>query len=133
MSSCKADCESLMSAVLPVAEQMLTEHGELQPFGSTMSSEGVIVQLGGWRAGAHAADADLVAEFETSFRDGAARGELKATALLCSSSTKDSVAVRLDHREQYSIVVTFPYHFTPAGELVIEEPSAAEGAHGIFG
>lgn len=122
-----------MSAVLPVAEQMLTEHRELQPFGSTMSSEGVIVQVGGWRVGAHAADADLLAELEASFRDGAARGELKATALLSTNSAKDAALVRLDHREAYSIVVTFPFHFTDAGELVIDEPFAAEGAHGIFG
>jgi hypothetical protein len=122
-----------MSAVLPVAEQMLTEHRALQPFGSTMSSDGTIVQLGGWRAEAHASDPELIAEFEASFRDGAARGELKATALLCSSAAQDSVAVRLDHREEYSIVVTFPYHFTAAGELVIEEPFAAPGVHGIFG
>ena len=121
-----------MSAVLPVAEQMLTEHRELQPFGSTMSLDGVIVQVGGWRVEAHAPDAELLAEFEVSFRDGATRGELRATALLCSSSAKDSVTVRLDHREQYSIVVTFPYHFTAAGELVIEEPFAGEGSHGIF-
>ena len=122
-----------MSAVLPVAEQMLTEHRELQPFGSTMSSDGVIVQVGGWRTTAHAPDAELVAGFEASFRDGAARGELKATALLVASPAKDSVAVRLDHRENYSVVVTFPYHFTDAGELVIEEPFAGEGEHLIFG
>ncbi len=121
-----------MSAVLPVAEQMLTEHRELQPFGSTMSSDGVVVQVGGWRAEAHAPDADLIAEFEGSFRDGAARGELKATALVSCSAAKDAVEVRLDHREQYSIVVTFPYRFTDSGELVIEEPFAGEGAHGIF-
>jgi len=121
-----------MSAVLPVAEQMLTEHHEVQPFGSTMSSEGVVVQVGGWRVEAHASDAELIAEFEASFRDGAARGELKATALLASNPAKDSVSVRLDHREDYSIVVTFPYHFTDAGELVIEEPFAGEGTHGIF-
>ena len=32
-----------------------------------------------------------------------------------------------------SIVVTFPFHFTDAGELVIDEPFAGEGAHVIFG
>lgn len=132
MSSCKADCEALMSAVLPVAEQMLLEHRKLQPFGSTMSSDGAIVQLGGWQAEAGASDAQRLVEFEASFRDGAARGELRATALLCASAAQDSVAVRLDHREEYSVVVTFPYHFTAAGELVIEEPFAAPGVHGIF-
>ncbi|MEO7032349.1 MAG: hypothetical protein ABI335_00890 [Polyangiaceae bacterium] len=133
MASCKEDCEALMSTVLPVAEQMLTEHRELQPFGSTMSRDGAIVQVGGWRAAAHASDETLLAEFETSFRDGAARGELNATARLSAGAAKDSVLVRLDHREAYSIIVTFPFHFTDAGELVIDEPFAGEGAYEIFG
>lgn len=132
MASCKDDCEALMSAVLPVAEQSLTEHQQLRPFGSTLSTDGVMVQVGGFRFDEQASDQELIAEFEASFRDGAARGELRATALVSASAAKDCVTVRLDHRQQYSLVVTFPFHFTSTGELVIEEPFAAEGTHGIF-
>jgi hypothetical protein len=136
-SSCKDDCEALMSAVLPVAEQMLLEHGALQPFGSTMSSAGQIAQVGAWRDTPSASNAQLIADFETSFRDGAQRGELKATALVhlvpaVAPSTGDAVAVRLDHRDDYSIIVTFPYRFAKAGELVIEEPYAGVGESLIF-
>ena len=135
MTSCKDECEALMSAVLPIAEQMLTEQGQLRPFGSTLSSSGRIVQVGG-----DASDVDvdvdaaqLAREFEASFRDGAQRGELKATALVCArEGAQSAVLVHLDHRENYSIVVTFPYHFTAAGELSIDDPFAAEGAHKIF-
>jgi hypothetical protein len=137
MSSCKDDCEALMSAVLPVAEQMLTEHRTLQPFGSTMSSSGQITQVGGFSSAATASSEELVAQFAASFRDGAARGELRATALLhvvpaVAPSTGAAVAVRLDHRDDYSIIVTFPYHFSEAGELVIEEPYGGIGERVIF-
>ena len=137
MTSCKDECEALMSAVLPIAEQMLTEQGKLRPFGSTLSSSGRIVQVGGDAgAGAGAVDVDaaqLAREFEASFRDGAQRGELIATALVCArEGAQSAVLVHLDHRENYSIVVTFPYHFTAAGELSIGDPFAAEGAHKIF-
>ncbi len=137
MTRCKEDCEALMSAVLPVAEQILSEHRTLQPFGSTMSSAGEIVQVGGWSAEPLASSATQVAELEASFRDGAVRGELRATALLhvvpaVAPSTGEAVAVRLDHKDEYSIIVTFPYRFSEAGELVIEEPFAGVGESLIF-
>jgi hypothetical protein len=139
-SSCKDECEALMSAVLPVAERMLVEQRAFCPFGSTLSADGEIRQVGGWVGGAEPARAGLVAELETSFRDGAARGELTATALLEAvaiqsagkGEPENAVAIRLDHRDDYSIVVTFPYRFSASGEVVIDEPFASEGEHGIF-
>src|SRR5450432_1234901 len=139
-TSCKDDCEALMSAVLPTAERMLLEHRAFRPFASTLSAVGQNTQLGGWVDTAEPVSPELMAEFEASFRDGAARGELKATALLeCvavappgGSPLGNAIAIRLDHRDGYSIVVTFPYRFSAAGELVIDEPFASDGAHGIF-
>jgi hypothetical protein len=139
-STCKDECEALMSAVLPIAERMLVEHRALRAFGSTLSAAGQITQVGGWSGDAEPASPELVAEYEASFRDGALRGELKATALLEPVTVvppgmvepQNAVSIRLDHREDYSVVVTFPYRFSAAGELQIEEPFAAEGAHGIF-
>jgi len=129
-----------MSALLPVAEQMLSEHHELRPFGCTLSADDRITQVGGWSESASADDAALIAQFRASFRDGAARGELKATALSYSarstvpgkSAAQDAVFVHLNHRDDYSLVVTFPYHFALQGELVIEEPFANDGEHDVF-
>jgi hypothetical protein len=129
-----------MSAVLPVAERMLLEQRAFCPFGSTLSADGEVRQVGGWVDALEPVRAGLVAELETSFRDGAARGELTATALLEAvaipsagiGEPENAVAIRLDHRDDYSIVVTFPYRFSATGELVIDEPFASEGKHGIF-
>jgi hypothetical protein len=134
MATCKDDCEALMSEVLPVAEQMLTEHRTLQPFGSTMSSSGRIAHMGGYDAQRTVSDAELASEYEASFRDGAARGEIKASALVLGTTNdaQGSVEIRLDHLENYSLVVTFPYRFTAGGELVIDEPFASTGSHRIF-
>src|SRR4051794_35909236 len=140
MPSCKDECEALMSSVLPVAERMLLEHRAVRPFGSTLFADGRIAQVGGWGAGAEPVTAELLAEFEHSFRDGARRGELKATALLepvtivppGKSEPESAVSVRLDHRDAYSVVVTFPYRFSLTGELEIDEPFAVNGEYGIF-
>src|SRR3954470_10840886 len=108
MSSCKPDCESLMSAVLPDAERLLSEQRTLRPFGSTLSADDRIVAVG-VTSNSEAFDAAaLVLEFQNSFRDGAARGELKATALVYTARDERSdpplsvVRVNLDHRENYS-------------------------------
>jgi hypothetical protein len=140
MTSCKDDCEALMSAVLPAAERMLLEQRSFRPFGSTLSADGQITQVGGWVGGAGPTNDVSVAEFEQGFRDGAARGELKATALLepvevvppGKTAPQSAVSIRLDHRDEYSVVVTFPYRFLPDGALEIDEPFAVDGTHGIF-
>jgi len=140
IANCKDECETLMSAVLPLAEQMLSEHGTLRPFGSTLSTSDQVVDIGSASHGLVQDEASLLAEYRDSFREGAQRGELKATALVYAASSiapgaakpEWTVAVQLDHRDDYSIVVNFPYRFTETGELVIDEPFASEGEHKIF-
>jgi len=139
-TSCKEECEALMSAVLPAAEQMLSEHQLLRPFGCTLSADDRIAQVGGHTPAPTLDDASLIAQFREAFRDGALRGELKATALAYSAesavpgkvASQPAVFVHLNHRDNYSIVVTFPYHFSSQGELVIEEPFANDGEHDVF-
>jgi len=139
MANCKDECEALMAALLPTAEQLLSEHRVLHPFGCTLSVSDDITQVGGHGAPT-AADDTSISQFREAFREGASRGELKATALAYSAQTpvpgksalQDAVFVHLNHRDQYSIVVTFPYHFNAAGELVIEEPFANDGAYEVF-
>lgn len=129
-----------MSALLPVAEQMLSEQRALRPFGYTLSATDQIVQVGGFGVPSSADDVTLIAQFRETFRDGAVRGELKATALSYSGrstvpgtgAARDAVFVHLNHRDNYSLVVTFPYHFGVEGELVIEEPFANDGEHDVF-
>jgi hypothetical protein len=140
MTNCKDECEALMSALLPVAEQTLSEHRVLRPFGCTLSASDQITQVGGWSAPATQDDGTAIAQFRASFREGAARGELKATALSYSARTavpdqgaaRDAVFVHLNHRDNYSLVVTFPYYFGAQGELVIEEPFANDGEYDVF-
>ena len=42
------------------------------------------------------------------------------------------MSIRLDHRDDYSVVVTFPYRFLPGGELEFDEPFAVTGKNEIF-
>ncbi len=140
MANCKDECEALMSALLPVAERTLSEQRALQPFGCTLSASDQIVQVGGCPAVVALDDAAGIEQFRNSLREGAARGELKASALCYSAQSlvpgkaapQAAVFVHLNHRDKYSIVVTFPYHFGAEGELVIDEPFANDGEYDVF-
>lgn len=136
----KEDCEELMNLVVPFAQKMLQERRAFAPFGATMAPSG---QIAGAMAGAGDEKPDvnqLISVLELGFHQGASEGKYKATAIVVDmviippgkSAKQDGVAVRLDHREGYSVIVGFPYSFTDKGELVMETPFATEGAHQIF-
>ena len=136
----KADCEALLSALLPLAEQRLSEQRVLLPFGSALSSTDEVTEYeSGSALPLHLAE-PRIAELRERFRELAESGAIKASALAYSSSAaapagaepEHAVQILLDHRDDYSLVVTFPYHWS-GSELVIDEPHAAEGAHDIFG
>jgi hypothetical protein len=136
----KEECEELMNAVLPFAQEMLSKHREFYPFGGTMSPSGEIGQVGGWTGDEHPPSSELIKVLEEGFREGAGLGKYKATALVVDvravppgkSAKQDAIAVRLDHRDNYSVQVIFPYSFGPSGALQLEDPFAVPGEGRIF-
>jgi hypothetical protein len=136
----KDECEELMNLVVPFAQRMLKDRHAFAPFGATMAPSG---QINGAMAGPGAEKPDvdlLISLLELGFHQGAREGKYKATAIVVDmvvippgkSAKQDGVAVRLDHRDGYSVIVGFPYSFSNDGELVMEPPFATEGAHQIF-
>jgi hypothetical protein len=129
-----------MSSVVPFAEEMLARHREFYPFGGTMSASGEIAHMGGWTGDEHPPSEEIVALLEDGFREGAVQGRYKATALVVDvlvippgkSVKQDAIAVRLDHRDSYSVQVLFPYSFSSSGELLVEDPFAVKGEGRIF-
>jgi hypothetical protein len=140
VSDPKADCEDVMNVLMPFAEEMLTKHREFFPFGGTMWHNGEISLSGGTMAEENPSSSEVIALIEEAFRTGAERGEYRATGLVYDIRTvppgkqdkQDAIAVALDHRDNYSVVVVFPYTFTAKGELAIETPFATSGEHKIF-
>jgi hypothetical protein len=138
-ATAKADCEAVMNVALPFAEEMLQKHGEFFPFGATMNAKGEISHVGGYDGREHPPSADIIKLLKDGFRAGAKNGELKATALVYdvrvilpgSGEKSDAVAVSLNHRANYSVVVLFPYRID-GGKVVFGETFAQEGEADIF-
>ena len=141
MSNAKAECEELLNAVMPFAEQCLSNYREFFPFGATMSQSGEIAMA----ASADEDDEqpqseDLIALLAESFRNGARNGEYRATGIVYDALTvppgqntkQDTIICAFDHQDSYSIKICFPYRFDADDELIIEDPFAVEGEYEIF-
>ena len=139
MSDPKTDCETLMNSVLPLAEQMLATYGEFIPFGGAMRPDGQLVSIAGYDGNEHPKSVDVIALMKEGFIVAAHKGEYRATAvvydvrikLTSTEEQSDAIAVSLNHRDNYSIIVLFPYSID-AGKLILDTAFAQKGEADIF-
>lgn len=132
-----------MNFGLPLVEELLKRHGEFLPFGAAMRPNGEIVCLGAYDgrevpslAGSFT---DLIRGLKDAFIAGARRQEYMATALFyevgvtlpSGSARMDAVAVSLDHRDGYSVIVLLPYTIED-GHVVYDTAHAEPGEADIF-
>ena len=134
------ESETLMNAVLPVAERMLKQHGEFYPYGGCMRLDGSITHIGATDADTdHPKSRDVLFVLKDSLREMASRGACKAVALVFDVSIAlpnsvekgDAIQVNIEHEGGYSVEVFFPYRLTE-GELVYGETLVQQGKHDIF-
>src|SRR5262249_37950279 len=136
----KEQCELLMNAILPFAKRMLGEFGGFNPFGGYLTPEGEVVHVG-------AVDeeepefpkaTDLLAIMRENFREMAAKGECKAVAIVFdivttlpgSTRKSDAIQVSLEHVDNLSAEVVFPYSIAD-GQPSLKMPFAYEGEYNI--
>jgi hypothetical protein len=128
-----------MIAVLPFAEQMLSRHGEFFPYGGAMRQGGELVSVAGYDGKEYPPSADVIRLIKESLVQAAHSNEYKATAVVYDVRVKmpsteeksDAIAVSLNHRENYSVVVYFPYKITD-GKLAVGAAFAQKGEADIF-
>ena len=139
MSDPKADCEALMNSVLPFAEQMLTTHREFVPFGGAMRPDRQLVSVAGYEGNEHPKSVEVIALLKEGLIAAAQNGEYKATAIVYDVRVKlplleeksDAIAISLNHRDNYSVIVLFPYKID-AGKLILGTAFAQKGEADIF-
>ena len=139
----KADCETVMNSGLPLAEEILLRHREFLPFGAAMRPNGEIVFLGAYdgreQSPLATSFSDLIGALKEAFIAGARRQEYMATALFyevgvtmpATAEHLDAVAVSLNHRDGYSVIVLLPYTIE-SGSVVYDSPHAQAGESDIF-
>ena len=139
MNTPKVECEALMNASLPFAEQMLQKHGEFFPYGTALKRNGEVISISGYDDREQPPSSDLIQLIKQGFVQGAKAGDYKATALVydvrvslpSSGHKSDAIAVSLNHESNYSVIVFFSYQ-VKNGELTFGEVFAQQGESDIF-
>lgn len=140
MRAQKQECEKLLNVALPFAQDMLSQHHELHPFGSALTSNGQIISTARYPTKNRLPAERAVAVLEKGLQQGASSGRYIASSLVLDvevvppgrSEKQHAIAIRLDHRGGYSVIVFYPYEISASGSLAIERPFSAWGAQKIF-
>jgi len=139
VNQAKAESQELLNAALPFAEKMLSEHGAFYPYAYSMKLTGEIVSVAGYDGNDRPPSQAIIDLLQSSFKAEARAGIVKATAVVYdvwitdshTGKKTDAIAVALDHRDNYSVIIKFPYLLS-AGKLTIGDPIAEAGSHSIF-
>jgi hypothetical protein len=135
----KEECEQLMNAILPLAVEMLERHGEFYPYGGAVNSAGEIVHIGAKGQTDHPPSQELIDLLMAEFRKGASAGKYRATALVMdvkttipsSNEKTDAIRVLLDHHQDYSVEVFFPYKLKRK-QVKFEQAFGQLGKNSVF-
>ena len=133
------ETEALMNALISFGEQMLERRGDFFPYGGAMKTNGEIISVVEYDGSDQPPSQNVIDQLRNNFSLAAKEGKYKATGIFFdvriippySAKKTDAIAVALDHKENYSIIVFLPYTLKNSkvefGELFIKT-----GAHDIF-
>jgi len=136
----KQEAEKLMNEMLPVAEKMLRQHGEFFPYGGYMKPTGEIVHVGAKDPNTDRPKSkELIGILQDSFRTMVKNKECDVTAMVfdvvvpipSSNRKRNAIQVCLDHIDNYSAEVFFPYKLID-NQVIYEDTFAQEGKYEIF-
>jgi hypothetical protein len=135
----KEESERLMIAAVPFAEEMLRRHGEFFPYGKALRPTGEVLSIAAYDGREQPPSAEIMQLLKQAFVQGARSGEYKATALVfdvrvrlpSNGARSDAIAVALDHKDNYSVIVFLTYKLE-GSKLVMGEVFSARGENDVF-
>ena len=132
------ECEDIRDELLAAVEQTLIKKKDFQPIGAVKKQEGTIVLTSVNEEGPSDKQSDIGALIR-AYKQMARRGEIKACGIAWKTSItdakgkkKDVIAISLEHRCGYSVIVGEPYKLTLFRKLIKEEIFTQEGRHDVF-
>lgn len=139
MKSAKEESEDLLNAALPIAERMLSEHGEFFPYAEALGNDGKFVSIGAYDGRERPPSKDVIQILRGGLKDGARLGKYRATALVydvritipAGGAKSDAIAVSLNHRAKYSVLLFFPYRLE-GGRVVLGDAVAQKEENYVF-
>lgn len=109
------DSNTLLSAVLPFAQQMLAKHGEFFPFGATMNRDGKVALSASMPASEN--EQEVLAMLVSAHHQQAGEGAIRGSAICYNarvsmpgrSEKQDAICVQLEHESERCVQLFVPY------------------------
>ena len=139
MADIESDVEKLMDESIVFAKQMLKKEGEFLPYGAAMKPDGEVVWVGAYDNDEHPPSQEVIDLLKQGFRQSAAKGDFKATAIIYDVRIKvndkgeksDAIAIAVDHKYNFSIIYFYTYEIDN-DEIRYGEIRALKGAKDVF-
>ncbi len=134
-----SETEAIMIAMIPMGKQMLEKQGKFVPYGGAMTMDGKVVTVAGYKRPEPPPSQEIIDALNVAFRAGALTGTYKATGLFSDVEVSPpggkentrAIMVALDHHDNYSMVIYFPYKII-GGTVHLYEVFALPGENKVF-
>jgi hypothetical protein len=134
------DLDGVRNALISVAKELLTEHGEFYPFAASMSLSGDVSRVAGTTGDKNPKAQGVINLLVVELKRRADDGEIR-TAGICidvktsppgSTEMKDAICTLLEHEDGEAVVQFLPYEIDQAGHIKYGEVFSVQGENNFF-
>jgi hypothetical protein len=137
----RTDFNELVLPILGLAERMLEESGEFQPFGARLAAGGQLALIDVAPSLDEPSNPLIVDALYATFRVEARAGMIRACAVCWDAlvprqeggGLMDAIAIGLEHRDGDPTIVLCGYERELTGDYRFQDPFTATGRRHVFG
>ena len=134
------DYDTMLNALIPFAQQMISKEGEFFPFGAEIRSSGEIGLNAPHPDRAESPTKELIDTLYAGLKSKADKGEIRAAAVCFDTRIQrpgqaektDAICVHLEHQNEKAIEVYVPYSKSLLGKVQYEKLVGSPADQQIF-
>ena len=135
----KDECEDLLNEIMPAVNNLLIKNKEFYPVGAVMGKDGEISFTAYASENEHPTSEEVLQELIKMHKQKAEEDVIKASAIAWNAvgigntgKKSDMVAISLEHKDNYSVVIVEPYKIGLFKKVTFEQILANEGKTDIW-
>jgi len=136
----KEECEALLDALIPAAENLLRKNGQFYPIGAALTNESTISLTAVSYGDNEFPESQRVIDDLTSAHcQMVGQNEIKASGIAWDATItapdgkkSDAILISLEHVSGYSVMVGVPYVIGMFKKVKLGELFAQSGLHNVF-
>lgn len=135
----KEECEVLMNKLIPIGIGFLNNYGEFYPYGAVINIDDTIKLLEFYKGNDSPASKEVIDGLKEGCKQLALDEKIKASGIVWNTSVTsndgketDAIIISLEHKDNYSVKVAFPYKIGLFKKVKLGNLFALEGDKSIF-